>query len=180
MAEAYIGLGAHSHHLGWPRDDDGQSSTFRDAIAPVHEQTREWHWGPDSDLPQNPSVKDVKDGGLDLLAWKMMDDREGSLFFLGNCACGENWHTKFGDTDPDDLAKWFNPMTLVRPPVRLFFTPYHVVDPMTREASRQAGVVLDRIRLTLLAGQSADFPRQIDLHRRLKELVELVRDGHTS
>ena len=81
LAEAYIGLGAGSHHLGWPRDDDG-SSLFRDALAPVHDKTREWRWAPEDELPQNPTVKDVKDGGLDLLAWKMIDTRVGSLFSL--------------------------------------------------------------------------------------------------
>ncbi len=179
LAETYIGLGAGSHHLGWPRDDD-DSTLFRDAIAPVHEKTREWRWAPEDELPQNPSVKDIKDGGLDLLAWKMIDDRVGSLFFLGHCACGQNWQDKFNDANPDDLEKWFKPMTLIRPPVRLFFTPHHVVDPLLREASRTAGIVLDRIRLTLLAGESDHLIQHQDLRRCIEKLVALVRDSATS
>ena len=175
LAEVYVGFGANSQHLGWPREGD-QPRLFRDAMAAVHEETGEWGWGPEDDLPEDPTIKDVKDGGLDLLAWKMMDDRVGSLFFLGHCACGENWQKKLRDADPDDLGKWFKPMTLVTPPVRLFFTPHHVVDPMVREASRTAGVVLDRIRLTMLAGESEWLDQHADLRRRMEETIELVRD----
>lgn len=176
LAEAYIGFGAKSHHLGWPRSDSG-SSCFRDAITPIHEQTGEWKWDPEDGLPDNPSVRDVKDGGIDLLAWKMVDDRVGNIFFLGHCACGQNWRDKFNDANPSDLEKWFNPMTLIKPPVRLFFTPYHVVHPWIREASRTAGVVLDRIRLTLIASETDDLRQHRDLRQDLKQLVELVRDG---
>ena len=179
LAETYIGLGADSQHLGWPRDKGGRTGTFQKAIAPIYKKTQEWAWSPEVKLPQNPTVKDVKDGGLDLLAWKKIDDRSGSLFFLGHCACGDNWQTKFHDANPMELSKWFNPMTLASPPVRLFFTPYHVVDAVIREASRVAGIVLDRVRLTLLAEQSTDLRKDKWLRRRLRELVELVSDGNT-
>ncbi len=179
LAKAYIGLGAGSHHLGWPRDNNKRTGTFQDAIAPVNQETQEWFWAPEPELPQSPTVKEVKDDGLDLLAWKAIDERVGSLFFLGHCACGQNWQTKFHDADPRKLSKWFNPMTLVSPPVRLFFTPYHVADAVIREASRTAGVVLDRIRLTLLAEQSTELRKHKALRRRLRELVDLVTDGRT-
>jgi hypothetical protein len=35
-----------------------------------------------------------KDGGVDVIGWKKLDERPGKVVFLVQCAAGENWKTK--------------------------------------------------------------------------------------
>jgi hypothetical protein len=152
LAQAY--LGGSSHHTGWPRQDNAPVR-FKAMMAPLEEATGEWIWQPEEGLPEDPEPSAAKDEGIDFVAWKALPDgRTGQLFVLAQCACGDDWSSKFHDTCPERLEKWFHPMTLV-PPVKAFCTPHHVTDSVLREASRMAGIVFDRIRLTLLA-ESAD------------------------
>ena len=174
LATTYLGPGGSSHHTGWPRDQ-GAPVRFRDIMAPIHESTGEWVWRPEDGLPENPSPKVAKDEGIDLVAWKKnIDGRRGHMFLLGQCACGDNWLDKFGDANPDRLAKWFHPMTLVSPPKKMFFTPFHAVDAVLEEASRRAGVVLDRIRMTLLASFCKVLHEDERFRDDLRRLIDLV------
>lgn len=134
-------------------------------MSPLHKQTGEWYWQPDHDLPIDPQPKDIKDSGLDFVAWMPhLDKRTGNLFLLGQCACGNDWENKYGDIDVARLARWFSPMTHV-PPVRVFCTPYHVTEQLLVETSQRAGLVFDRLRLTLLA-ETAD-QHMLDQLKRL-------------
>ncbi len=100
--------------------------------------------------------RDVKDEGLDFAAWiHHLDDRPGHLFLLGQCACGDNWSNKLTELSIDPLMRWFPPMCHV-PATRAFCTPFHITDQRLIEASKQAGIVFDRIRLTLLAETASD------------------------
>ena len=144
-------------------------------MAPLHEKTGEWVWRPEDGLPDNPSPKVAKDEGIDLIAWKSnIDGRRGHMFLLGQCACGDNWLGKFDDANPDKIRKWFHPMTLIFPPKKLFFTPFHAVDSVLEQASREAGIVLDRIRLTLLASQCVSLEEDEIFQAELKRLIDMV------
>jgi hypothetical protein len=172
LAQLFVGFGAESFHTGWPRQSGG-IGRFKAHMAALNKQTNEWAWGPEEGLPEDPEPANVKDEGIDFVVWKPhLDKRVGSMFFVGQCACGNDWPEKFHDTDLGKLNKWFNPMTLV-PPMKIFCTPYHVADGLVREASREAGIVLDRVRLSLIAetyGMSAMAPQ-------LSTLVERVKRG---
>ena len=174
LARTYLGPGGNAYHTGWPRDADAPVN-FRDMMAPLHDRTGEWVWSPEDGLPVNPSPKIAKDEGIDLVAWKRnIDGRRGHLFLLGQCACGDNWLDKFDDANPNKLQKWFHPMTLIFPPRKMFFTPFHAVDAVLEQASREAGIVLDRIRLTLLANHCGALHEDDAFRSELRRLIDLV------
>ncbi len=77
-----------------------------------------------------------------------LDGRDGRLFALGQCACGNDWPTKFQDIKIERLTPWFHPLTYIKC-VKVFSTPYVLVDEMIREASAEAGIIFDRVRLTI-------------------------------
>lgn len=140
----YFGEYAQSFHTGSPRES-GES--FQDAMKHISQQTGEFCWGPEGGY--DPAK--VKDEGLDFVIWlKHADKRQlGQLFILGQCACGNNWNSKWDELQIKKLEKWFHPMTVI-PPVRAFATPHHVSDVVLKEASRAAGLFFDRARLTMI------------------------------
>ena len=148
LAKRYLGPEGRSEHVGWPRQGRPR---FRKVAEHLHQQSGEWYWQPEHGLPDDPEPRHSKDEGMDFAAWiRHLDDRPGQLFLLGQCACGDNWNSKLKDLQPTRLGRWFGPMTYV-PPVRAFCTPFHITDGLLTECSQQAGVLFDRIRLTLLA-----------------------------
>ncbi len=174
LVAAYFGRHATSIHTGAPRSPDTDSSFMR-AMQDVAAQTGEWDWGPDDRLP---GEQHQGDEGCDFIVWLMASDRRkiGQLFVLGQCACGNDWQSKYGDLDLKKLQKWFNPLSVVDP-VRSFATPHHVTDPVLREASRQGGLFFDRARLTMAAFQASDAVIGDEMKKDMEDLIALVRDA---
>ncbi|VVD29133.1 hypothetical protein [Paraburkholderia dioscoreae] len=148
-AQSYLGPTSVARHTGWPRPW-AQKKEFKAVVDLLNELTGkrngEWQWHPADDRPTSPTTTDVKDGGVDVVAWiPHLDERTGQLYLLGQCACGGDWTTKFDDINIDDLTQWAK--ISVVPPIRSFFTPYRVATPYMRDASRKAGIVFDRIRI---------------------------------
>ena len=170
LVAAYFGEHVQSIHTGFPRDADVGTS-FREAMKYVSRRTGEWSWGPESGLPDEPAQGDA---GCDFIVWPdTLDGRSiGQLFILGQCACGDNWENKLDDLNLRELEKWFNPLSVVTP-VRTFTTPFHVTDTLLNEASRRAGLLFDRARLTLI---SKKYEKAIgeSLLKRMDESIELV------
>ena len=174
LVAAYFGRHAKSIHTGVPRSPDTDSSFMR-AMQRVAKQTGEWVWGPDGGLPEEQHQGDE---GCDFIVWLMASDRRkiGQLFVLGQCACGDDWQSKYGDLDLKKLQKWFNPLSVVEP-VRSFATPHHVTDTVLREASRQGGLFFDRARLTMTAFQASDAIIGDEMKKDMEDLIALVRDA---
>ncbi len=154
----FLGPGSEGYRTGWPADEHEKRPTrFRELIQVLRDQTNEWFWRPDHNKPDDPLPKDVKDEGLDFVVWKTIPDgRGGRLFFLGQCACGNDYATKYNDITPDfkRLHFWINPISYVLP-VRTFATPRHIAnEPDFEDANKQAGLTLDRGRITLLAEEN--------------------------
>ena len=170
LVGAYFGCNAISIHTGSPRDP-AVGTTFRDAMGFVAEQTGEWTWGPEQGLPDEPGHGD---GGCDFVVMMAAPDHRqiGQLFILGQCACGNNWQTKYGDLDLKNVGKWFNPLAVVDP-VRSFATPHHVTDALLEEASRRAGLFFDRARLTMIARDAADDVFDDATRARLENLISV-------
>ncbi|MCH7269557.1 hypothetical protein MMZ06_06945 [Burkholderia gladioli] len=148
-AQSYLGPNSIARHTGWPRPWTSKKG-FKAIVDMLNELTGkrsgEWYWKPASDRPSDPATTDVKDGGVDVVAWlPHRDDRTGQLYLLGQCACGNDWPTKYQDIDLSDLEQWAE--ISVVSPIKSFFTPYRVATPTMRDASRKAGVVFDRIRI---------------------------------
>ena len=151
LVRRYLGSEGESLHTGWP----SKPARFKATMAPLNSRTGEWCWHPDHGLPDDPASRDIKDEGLDFVAWlPHLDKRVGNLFLLGQCACGDNWENKYSDINLNRLKRWFGPMTHI-PPVRAFCVPFHVTGQLLIEASQTAGLVFDRLRLALLA-ETAD------------------------
>ena len=143
-------------HTGWPRDE-GEPKRFDELIRKISRETceeREWCWNPSPGRPEEHGVGG--DGGVDFVVWRRAPDRRiGQLFVVGQCACGEDWDTKFDDLKIEKLQPWMRPVAYV-PLVRCFTTPFILSDGNFLIAHEQAGWVLDRIRLTMMSHELAD------------------------
>ena len=172
LVASYFGSSSQFIHTGVPRDKDVGKS-FVDAMKTVAERTLEWNWGPDDGLPDEPVNGD---SGCDFVVWPSPPDgrKIGQLFVLGQCACGNDWTTKYSDLTIKRLAKWFNPLSLVNP-VRCFTTPFHVVDAMLKEASREGGFVFDRARLVSTSYNASHITIEQALQTKMAQLTDLVK-----
>ncbi|MBB2199614.1 MAG: hypothetical protein ABF479_04860 [Gluconacetobacter sp.] len=174
LMKGYMGIHADALHVGTPRDVE-VGTKFQEAMATLHKLSGEWRWGPESGLP------DVRnnsgDEGVDFIVWKKsLDKRPGQIFILGQCACGDDWDTKFSDTSLNRYEKWFNP-TVIPEPLRAFATPFHLSDGNLREAQREAGLVFDRARLTLIAEDLASDPMMTPWWTTVEEAKGIVLTG---
>lgn len=171
LVKGYLGVHSEVLHTGAPRDGD-VGVRFTDAMRTLHERSKEWRWDPEEGLPDEHRMSG--DEGVDFIAWKRsLDGRPGQLFFLAQCACGGDWDTKFNDMNLPRFKKWFRPEVYPKP-IRLFATPHHVADAMLVEAQRQAGLVLDRARLALIAETIAGDPEMAAWPPRLADRRALV------
>jgi len=175
LMERFLGNDAKSHHTGWPYSVPG-AVNFKNVVSPLNSMTNEWHWQPDIGLPDPPSHVHVKDERIDFVAWKEnIDRRVGRLFYLGQCACGGDWQDKYEDVNVERLQKWFGPLSYIKP-TKVFCTPFHITDAELVEASRNAGIVLDRARFTLLArdltSEEIDTWAGISIADRSESVVE--------
>ena len=178
LVAVYFGEHAECIHTGSPRDQEiGRS--FKDAMETVSKRTGEWVWGPEEGLP---GERHQGDEGCDFVVWLSAPDRRqiGQLFVLGQCACGNNWQTKYGDLNLKKLHKWFNrgPLSGVDP-VRSFATPHHVTDVVLRDASSgdDGGLFFDRARLTMTAFHAKKAVIGNEMKKDMENLIELVLRG---
>jgi hypothetical protein len=171
MVQRYLGHHTDSLHTGWPRDTIAGRS-FRQVMDKLHDMSGEWIWSTQPDLPEDPP--DDKDEGLDFVVWKdSLDGRVGKIFVLGQCACGDDWNQKLNDLNLQRLGKWFHPLSYV-PPIRAFTTPHFLSDGNLINAQREAGVVFDRPRLTLMADKCLETGEEVSLKSELQNLAALV------
>ncbi|MEX2120645.1 MAG: hypothetical protein WD847_13715 [Pirellulales bacterium] len=160
----FLGPGTNGVRTGWPPDGhEIRPPRFKDVSRQLHSATGatgEWWWSPDNNLPHDPDSRHVKDEGLDVVVWKgIADGRPGKLFVLGQCACGNDYQTKFYDISADfaKLKKWMKPLSFATP-LRVFSTPRHIPnDAFFAEVNREAGLTFDRARIALLAVEAADY-----------------------
>ncbi|RQM36837.1 hypothetical protein [Erwinia psidii] len=162
-------------HTGWPRSDGNPTSYIELAQKlnkSISESTFEWKWRTEHGLTDNDAVK-IKDSGVDFVSWiDFLDRRDGRLFALGQCACGNDWPTKFNDIKLKALQQWFHPLTYIDC-VKVFSTPYILVDEMVKLASTEAGIVFDRIRMTIAYEKyKNDF---LTLQDDIMELIEYCK-----
>lgn len=147
----YLGQDSWGIRIGWPQQS-GRINSFKELANHLYDSTNEWEWSPDVGYPDSPSVKDVKDSGLDFMVAKLFNDgRKGQLFLVGQCACGNNWDNKYYDLTVEKLNRWFRCPTIV-PFVKVFSIPFHIANPTGfSDTCRFAGIALDRARIVRLA-----------------------------
>lgn len=172
LVKYYFGPDKSALHTGWPRVP---STRFRQAMAPLSRQDREWVWGPEVGLDDDPAYTVIKDETVDFIVTAgFLDSRPGNLYILGQCACGNNWDTKLEEPNLAKIEKWFKPPWLV-PPIRAFTTPFLLGYETIRETSRSSkAVVFDRVRLSLIAETVMPESYRASVLRRLAPITSLV------
>ncbi|WP_237930470.1 hypothetical protein [Buttiauxella sp. S19-1] len=170
---------SHAKHLhtGWPRSD-GNPKSYKELAEKLNKSissnTIEWSWKVQHGLKDEDAIR-IKDCGVDFVSWvDFLDERDGRLFALGQCACGNDWPTKFNDIKIAKLNPWFHPLTFTKC-IKVFSTPYILVNEMMREASSEAGVVFDRVRLTIAYEKfKSEF---LDMPHDLNGLIDLCKNS---
>jgi hypothetical protein len=160
-----------------PVSQDKLPARGKKLFAHLNTLTGEWRWRPHSTLPASPPYTHAKDFGLDVVTWLPVPGIQlGHLFFLGQCACGTSgWTSKWKDLNLERLHDWMELVTAVQP-VRCFLVPFHIGNPeMLREVCRDAGLVFDRTRITLIAHGIA--PNQLEPLKPYWHWVDLVSSG---
>lgn len=173
----FIGPGAGFLRTGAPSFPNINSApNFQSAIERLHDLTEEWIWDPQEDAIGDLGA--VKDEGLDFVVWKKIDSRKGSLFIIGQCACGNtDWHQK--DQDIDGLLKkigrWLRKISYV-PPVRAFALPHPITaNNIFSTLTDNAGLTLDRLRLTKIAEHTDHAEYFVaEHHSHITDLTKLV------
>lgn len=168
----YVGPPSDFVHTGAPRDGT-PAQTFRAAFEDLFGKSGEWGWDPETDLPQSGPT--TGDEGADFFVWKLAPDgrKVGQLFVIGQCACGDDWRNKWEDLSLPKLNKWARSGTLF-PPVRAFATPFVMSDGYLREASRQAGLVFDRLRLAKVAATQRAHLTDAPWSAEMQSAIEIV------
>ncbi|UAK24379.1 hypothetical protein [Sphingomonas nostoxanthinifaciens] len=174
LIQLHLGDNWQHLHTGHPREK-ANGTTFRQCILKLSEISaggREWRWDPDPRYPPKPGIGG--DGGLDFVIWRpSVDNRIGQLYVVGQCACGNDWPTKFNDLRVEPLEGWMRPVTEV-PFIRCFSTPFMMSDGNFMAAHKEAGWTLDRARLALFAHEASLDPRVVALQPLFETMALLV------
>ncbi len=142
IAKGYFGERAESLVFGTAAQDEG----FQEKVDNLCRRL-----GEGSSFTDRPLAgSNVKDGKLDVVAWKPFKDRlPGKLIGFGQCKTGTNYKDSMTELQPDVFVKKWMREPLVVLPVRMFFisealalTPYE-----RYEISVDAGLLFDRCRI---------------------------------
>lgn len=180
VVSIFLGTDSDGYRTGAPSDEDeGKPARMKDVASELNSRTGEWHWEPRPGMPEDPTPRDAKDLGMDVVAWKKFQDgRRGHLFLVGQCACGHtDWRGKFGQLDLHKLEKnWFRPLALAGAH-RFFAVPFHIPNTMhLEEVTTDAGLTFDRSRITLIAESDPERIRA-NTFDNYGHLIQLVIDG---
>lgn len=153
-------FGGGGLRTGFPSHDVRERpKRFRDVSALLQREAPEWLWiagDIDSDAPYLRLFTDEqKDATVDFVVWRKLDERPGALYAVGQCACGQNWKTKLRELSIKRLQAWWQLPPV--DPIRTFAIP-RVIDASQplKVMTLEAGLVFDRLRLTLLAEAAPD------------------------
>lgn len=173
---AFLGPSAKGFHTGWPRPET--PTRFKHTIEQLRADSgshfSEWAWQPDGMLPNDPVPALIKDGGLDIVAWRPWDDRRGGqLYLLGQCACGLDWPDKTADLNLTRLSDWFRPPRVS--PLRSLFTPHYAISELLFEHSPQAGLMFDRARMVHLLREPYIQTELVALTDQIKTVFAIAK-----
>jgi len=147
--------------VGWPRSDSSIAS-FKVCLTQICENINE---EPCIEHTIDPNVKDEK---LDVIAWRTIDNRSGKIIILVNCAAGKNWHDKRRELS---RSVWRDYISFPFQPLKAFAFPY-VENSKWRKTSLEAGLLLDRLRLTKLIPIHSRFSLRIAIMNWLNNKVD--------
>jgi hypothetical protein len=157
---SHLGNGTSGFRAGAPTYEfEKRGNCARESFQALEQQCGEFHWNPEPGFPDDPSYKDLKDAGLDVVVWKPWPDgRRAHLFAIGQCACGKNDINvnKGRELSWTRLSNWLRPICYAAP-LRCFFAAHHIPNTMQLyDLSKEAGIVFDRARIALIAEAHPD------------------------
>ena len=171
-----LGQGAQWLHTGWPRVQ-GAPRKFKDLVEYIKAETNslhEWTWSPHAGLEDDDAIK-IKDCGVDYIAWHdFFNNRDGKLYVMGQCACGNDWVNKFNDIKPKKLESWIRPLSLVSP-IKTMAILFCSASGYLIDSSHEDNILLDRLRLTLICENNQLILEEKD---NLESLIEMVKDAN--
>ncbi|MXX96966.1 MAG: hypothetical protein F4065_09545 [Rhodothermaceae bacterium] len=142
-AGRYLGDSKTCLVFGFPRSDLPKG--FRDAVNRLVEFLNEG-----KACRSRRGLDEVKDDGLDVVAWREFPDRKASkLILFGQCATGQHWQKKAHELLPDNWCKRNLVDSPAVNPVPAFFVPRA----LSEKDAGLAGinqVLLDRCRISAL------------------------------
>lgn len=138
-AKKYVA--GESLKFGFPRQTLPRN--FSKALKIVCQKLREGG-GP----RKRPNSSNVKDAGLDIIAWKPFPDkRHAQIVLFGQCAAGRNWEEKLSELQPRSFIDTHLREAPAVDPLRGFFTPFRLSEHGWYETAKQAGILFDRCRI---------------------------------
>ena len=172
----HFGRGTYGFRAGAPiYDFEQRGNCAKSTFETLNQRCGEFRWSPAPGFPDEPSHKDLKDAGLDVVVWKPWPDGRQALFFaLGQCACGKNDINvnKGRELSLRRLSNWLRPVSHATP-LRCFLAAHHIPNSVAlHELSGEAGIVFDRARIGLIAESAPEFlaksPEKIKFHEMAK------------
>jgi hypothetical protein len=148
-SKGYLGYAAN---IGAPRQNSIPKS-FDGCLDYICRLTRE------KKGPKDPLIHWKKDAGVDVVAWRPLDDRCGQIILLVQCAAGEKWHEKVSEID---LRRWGRLVHFAAEPVKgIAFPSVHSCSSAESENrwidySCSGGILLDRLRISAFASAAQD------------------------
>lgn len=146
LIEGPAGETATAVRFGAPRAKGEFAPSFKTAITELCEQVGE---GGGFNTYQDNHVTHRGDQGLDIVAWRTLDRRSGRLLLFGACAAGRDWDKKLTELADDFCQLWWQEPAYP-PPLKVFFAAQVIPVKDWWEASKKAGLVIDRLRLAEL------------------------------
>jgi len=108
----------------------------------------------------------TKDEGVDVVAWQPFNDKRPSqLILLAQCATGRNWRGKTSQIMPD---VWRNYVNWLAGPAKAFAFPFVGMPDEWDRLSFQAGILLDRLRISSMLAASG---RNSRVRREIKDSI---------
>jgi hypothetical protein len=151
-------LNGRGIRFGWPRRRPfpAQFISAVDCLCKLHVREGEGF------RPQ-PSVDDIKDDRVDIVAWKEFpDNHAGKLLLFGACAAGTHWEEKRLELRPDEFCKNWMINDPPSPLIKAFFVPHRVQQTDWDRYTRDGGIIFDRCRISLWSTgrESLTFDKQ--------------------
>ena len=146
----FVGPNARYSHTGAPNE----RGRFKQAVSEAISESRELRWQPKDDLPDDGPRHG--DAGVDYIIWKDFGCGRaiGQPFYFGQCACGNDWDGKLNDVSAK-FFKWFEDLRVS--PSKVFAIPFVVPEEKLKEVARDAGIVMDRVRLVKSISSGVHF-----------------------
>lgn len=149
----FLGPNTRYCHIGFPNE----KKRFKRAVTVAIEESKELRWQPVDDLPDEGPRQG--DEGVDYILWKDFGCGRpiGQPFYFGQCACGNDWDSKLNDVSAK-FFKWFSKLKVC--PAKVFAIPFVVPDNKLTEVARDAGIVMDRLRLVKAVSSGEHFDQE--------------------